>query len=54
MDYQLNSIIGQGTYGIVYNSTYLPTGEAYALKKLHKKYKSLYDCINLNEIKFLT
>lgn len=52
--YCLEKIIGQGTYGIVYQCVHTETNQTYAIKKLYKQYSSFSHCAELNEIKFLT
>ena len=51
--YELKRIIGDGTYGIVYEGLNKETKEKVAIKKLKQKYKSLEECKNKIEIKVL-
>ena len=51
--YELIRIIGDGTYGIVYEGLNKETKEKVAIKKLKQKYKSLEECKNKIEIKVL-
>ena len=51
--YEIIKIIGDGTYGVVYEGKNKITKEKVAIKKLKKKYKSLEECKNKIEIKIL-
>ena len=51
--YELIRIIGDGTYGIVYEGLDKEKKEKVAIKKLKQKYKSLEECKNKTEIKVL-
>ena len=51
--YELIRIIGDGTYGVVYEGTNKETKEKVAIKKLKQKYKSLEECKDKIEIKIL-
>ena len=51
--YEIIRLIGDGTYGIVYEGKNKETKEKVAIKKLKKKYKSIEECKNKIEIKVL-
>ena len=51
--YQLIRVIGDGTYGVVYEGKNKETKEKVAIKKLKQKYKSLAECKSKMEIKIL-
>jgi serine/threonine protein kinase len=51
--YEFIRIIGDGTYGIVYEGKNKETKEKVAIKKLKQKYKSIEECKNKIEIKVL-
>jgi serine/threonine protein kinase len=51
--YELIRVIGDGTYGIVYEGKNKETKEKVAIKKLKQKYRTLEECKNKIEIKIL-
>ena len=51
--YQILKIIGDGTYGKVYEGINKETNEKVAIKKLKNKMSSWEDCILQNEVRFL-
>lgn len=51
--YQILKVIGDGTYGKVYEGVSKETNEKVAIKKLKNKINSWEECIKLNEVKFL-
>ena len=51
--YELIRVIGDGTYGIVYEGKNKETKEKEAIKKLKQKYRTLEECKNKIEIKIL-
>ena len=51
--FQLIRVIGDGTYGVVYEGRNKETKEKVAIKKLKQKYKTLAECKNKMEIKIL-
>ena len=51
--YELIKVIGDGTYGVVYEGKNKETREKVAIKKLKKKYKSLEECKSNTEVQVL-
>ena len=51
--YQILKVIGDGTYGKVYQGINKETNEKVAIKKLKNKMSSWEDCILQNEVRFL-
>ena len=51
--YQILKVIGDGTYGKVYEGINKETNEKVAIKKLKNKMSSWEDCILQNEVRFL-
>ena len=51
--YEIIRLIGDGTYGIVYEGKNKETKEKVAIKKLKQKYQTLEECKNTIEIKIL-
>ena len=51
--YEIIRLIGDGTYGIVYEGKNKETKEKVAIKKLKQKYKSIEECKNKIEIQVL-
>ena len=51
--YELIKVIGDGTYGVVYEGKNKETREKVAIKKLKKKYKSLEECKSNIEVQVL-
>ena len=51
--YEFIRVIGDGTYGIVYEGKNKQTKEQVAIKKLKEKYQTLEECKNTTEIKIL-
>lgn len=51
--YNLQKVIGNGTYGIVYRGNNIKTGEVVAIKKMKKKFSTWDECMGLREIKSL-
>ena len=51
--YQIIKLIGDGTYGQVYEGINKETNMKVAIKKLKNKMSSWEDCILQNEVRFL-
>ena len=51
--YELIKIIGDGTYGIVYEGRNKETNQKVAIKKLKERFKSLEECLSRIEVKVL-
>ena len=51
--YQIIKVIGDGTYGKVYEGINIETNEKVAIKKLKNKIQSWEECVNQNEVYFL-
>ena len=51
--YELIRIIGDGTYGVVYEGINRETKQKVAVKKLKERYKSLKECLSKIEVKVL-
>ena len=51
--YQILKVIGDGTYGKVYEGINIETNEKVAIKKLKNKIQSWEECVNQNEVYFL-
>ena len=51
--YELIRIIGDGTYGVVYEGINRETKQKVAIKKLKDRYKSLKECLSKIEVKVL-
>ena len=51
--YEIIRVIGDGTYGIVYEGINRETKEKVAIKKLKHKFNSLSECLNKIEVKIL-
>ena len=51
--YQIFKLIGDGTYGQVYEGNNIETNEKVAIKKLKNKMSSWEECILQNEVRFL-
>ncbi|CAI8502223.1 unnamed protein product [Hanseniaspora opuntiae] len=52
-DFQIESLLGQGAYGIVCSALHKPTGETVAIKKIEPFQKPLFAIRTLREIKVL-
>lgn len=52
-DFQINSLIGQGAYGVVCSAIHKPSGETVAIKKIEPFEKPLFALRTLREIKIL-
>ena len=51
--YELIKILGDGTYGIVYEGRNRETREKVAVKKLKEKFRSLEECLKRKEVRIL-
>ena len=51
--YEIFKVIGDGTYGIVYEGLNKETNQKVAVKRLKERFRSMEECLSRIEVKFL-